>query len=110
MCVCVRAYVYDVMEGGEGTGGFRARRGEREVCGRAWETTRKDKKTFLVGIELMTWGWAPVVLTTAPPPHTYFSLPYLHHITHTHTPAYTRTHTSIHRHTRKRLSTHALTR
>ena len=66
---CVR--VYDVIEGGEGTGGSRPRKGERVVCGRAWDPTRKDMTTFLVGIEPMTWWCAAVVVTTAPHPHTH---------------------------------------
>ena len=50
-CVCV----HDMTEGGAGTGGSRAKMGERVACGKVWETTRKVMKTFLVGIEPMTW-------------------------------------------------------
>ena len=61
------------------------------MCRRVWETTRKDKKTFLVGIEPMTRWWAPVVLTTAP--HLHIHSPLLcFHDTHTHTHTHIRAH------------------
>ena len=40
--VCVRACVYAMIEGGEGTEGSRAGKGEGVVCGWVWEMIRKD--------------------------------------------------------------------
>ena len=100
-CVCACVYVHVCMPG---MGMEREPRipepakGEGMVCGREWDTTRKNMLTFLVGIEPTTRWWAPMVLTIAPHPHTHSPSPHFHDIythTDTHTPAHTRTHTSI---------------
>ena len=65
------------------------------MCRRAWEATREDTLTSLVGIEPMTWWYAAVVVTTAPHPHTHSPSPYFHNI-HTHTHTHTRTHAHTH--------------
>ena len=70
MCACVRVCVTRLRE--ERELGVPDPEKGNELCERkAWDPTRKDMMTFLVGIEPMTWWCAAVAVTTAPHPHTH---------------------------------------